>query len=303
MAVFAKYLTDSKSWYIEALRKKALTDAANTDGWGDDIWSFIIYHIESIKLLSAWFLWIGFGSMWVAFTHNWSCIDSLFFALSALSSGGRVAIPDDSPDRDYIIIGLYVMTGIPVMAIATGVIAHAIVFKNESVNSLNKKMMVRMTETELELMKAFGIEDGSGDIDAQEFVILTLVRIGALEPELIHYITGLYDSLTVDSSGMLTYETLQNMQTLTTSPNTKDRLSLLNSSFRNNSVQSINSLNRRKTDKDDIVDIDSNSNSSLSGQTSSEIRKKRNINKKTKTEKPEPKLEVQEFCATGDSNV
>jgi hypothetical protein len=181
---------------------------------------------------------VACGAVWISVTNNWGPLDSILFALSALSGGGRLAIPDGSPDAHYVIVGLYVMTGIPVMAIATGVIAHAIVFTNESVDSLHEKMMVRMTETELLLMKAFGIEDGSGEIDAKEFVILTLVRIGALEPELIHYITGLYDSLTDDNSGQLTYETLQNMQQNLGSPgNSHDvRTSFLRSMSNNNDI-------------------------------------------------------------------
>ena len=211
MAVFAKYLTDSNSWYIDALKKKALVDAAKTEGWLDDILSYMNYHIDTIRLLGVFLLYLLFGSLWVAYQYDFSIINSLFFSISALAGGGRLAIPDGAPDSHYAIIGIYVCTGIPVMAIATGVIAHAIVFSNESDDSLRQKMQARLTETELELMKIFGIDDGNGDIDPKEFVVLTLVRIGALEPELIKMIFGLYDSLAEDSKGVITYETLQQM--------------------------------------------------------------------------------------------
>ena len=211
MAVFAKYLSDSKSWYVEALKKKALEDAAATDGYLDDIISLLSYHAENIMLFSGFALWVAFGALYVAFSFGYSSINSVFFALSALAGAGRVAIPASAADGHYIAIGLYVCTGIPVMALAMGIIAHFIVVRNESTESLNEKMMARITETELHFMKLFGIEDGSGDIDAHEFVILTLVRIGALEPELIRTISELYDSLSEDNNGNLTYETLQNM--------------------------------------------------------------------------------------------
>lgn len=211
VAVFAKYLAHSKNWYVEALKKKALEEALATDRWLDDMLSRISYHIESITLLCAFFLWFLFGAVYVGLNFDFTFIDSIFFALSSLSAGGRLAIPDNADDIHYVVVGLYVCTGIPVMNIAMGVIANAVVSSHESAESLRDKMMARITETELELMKIFGIEDGSGDIDAKEFVVLTLVRIGALEPELIKMITELYDNLAEDSSGALTHRSLQQM--------------------------------------------------------------------------------------------
>jgi Ca2+-binding EF-hand superfamily protein len=75
-------------------------------------------------------------------------------------------------------------------------------------HDLEEKMKTRITDEELDTMKACGMENGDGFIDASEFVILILVRIHAVNPELISVIEERFAELDADNSGNLSYEEL-----------------------------------------------------------------------------------------------
>jgi Ca2+-binding EF-hand superfamily protein len=73
---------------------------------------------------------------------------------------------------------------------------------------LEEQMKARVTDEELDTMKACGMENGDGFIDASEFVILILVRIHAVNPELISVIEERFADLDSDNSGTLSYDEL-----------------------------------------------------------------------------------------------
>lgn len=73
---------------------------------------------------------------------------------------------------------------------------------------LEEQMKARVTDEELDTMKACGMENGDGFIDASEFVILILVRIHAVNPELISVIEERFADLDADNSGTLSYDEL-----------------------------------------------------------------------------------------------
>jgi len=55
------------------------------------------------------------------------------------------------------------------------------------------------------MMKRFHMDDGDGKIDRHEFVLLCVVRMGALSPEFIGTIYKRFEELDADGSGSLDY--------------------------------------------------------------------------------------------------
>jgi Ca2+-binding EF-hand superfamily protein len=62
----------------------------------------------------------------------------------------------------------------------------------------------RISLDEIELMSKLGLENGDGQIDFTEFVLLCCVRLGALNPGLIGEINQRFDKLDISKKGYLT---------------------------------------------------------------------------------------------------
>lgn len=93
------------------------------------------------------------------------------------------------------------------MAISLGMIANSVSNIGGS-RLLEQKLSARITEEEIEMMESFGIVDDDGTLDAKEFAILTLVRIGALQPSLICMIHERFEEIDVNKTGKITYDDL-----------------------------------------------------------------------------------------------
>jgi Ca2+-binding EF-hand superfamily protein len=74
--------------------------------------------------------------------------------------------------------------------------------------SIFEKIVAGVTEEEIEFMKIFEIDDGDGTIDSKEFIILTVVRIGAAPPQLINQIHARFDILDRQHTGKIKYDDL-----------------------------------------------------------------------------------------------
>lgn len=209
MAVFARSLADSKSrWYVEAMKKQALQAAGETEGYTDDIVAFALYYWPKMQVHVFFALWAIVGIVVTTSSIGWSVLDGMYFSLASMTTGGLHALPDDSPEWCYLFTALYILVGVPVMAVSFGLMANAVTNAGGSA-ALADKISARITNDELDLMKSFGIEDGDGAIDNKEYVILILVRIGALAPDLIRVINSRFQTLDTNRTGSITYEDLQ----------------------------------------------------------------------------------------------
>lgn len=214
MAVSARVLVANKNnWYVDAMRAKLLEDAAKTDSFLDDVIAWCKYYWPKMKIHILFLIWLLFGiisSMLVVKPeHNWSFYDGLLFSASALTSGGLLPVPYDTADWYFGVIGLYIATGIPIMALSFGIIANTAV-QNAGSEEFSQQISAPVTNEEIEMMRSFGMEDGDGAIDAMEYVILILVRIKALQPELINIINDRFNDLDKENAGKLSYEQILN---------------------------------------------------------------------------------------------
>mmetsp|Transcript_36369 Transcript_36369/g.67738 ORF Transcript_36369/g.67738 Transcript_36369/m.67738 type:complete len:1027 (-) Transcript_36369:288-3368(-) len=209
MAIFARTLISAqKNWYAEALNKRKFEEAQETEGYSDDVKAAVIYYWPKLKAHVYFWLWTFVGIVFCMSTGKWGFVDSLHFSISAMSTGGFLNIEDDSPEWHFAFVAVYVIVGVPVMAIACGLMAHQVASMGKA-DKLLEKINAQVTEDELQMMTLLNIEDGDGSIDSTEFTILILVRIGALNPDLIGVLYERFNDLDVKNEGKISYSDLQ----------------------------------------------------------------------------------------------
>ena len=90
------------------------------------------------------------------------------------------------------------------MAVTFGMMAHALMSLGEAAE-LSSKVNSFLTEEELDMANRIGIDDSDGYLDCSEYIILMLVRIGALRPELLQVIKHRFDDLDCHGTGSISY--------------------------------------------------------------------------------------------------
>lgn len=190
------------------MKAKKLEEALATDGVLDDVFALAQYYWPHLKVHCFFFFFVIIGTLFASLSFDhWGCVDCLYFALSTMTTGGFVHIPNDSPDWSYLFVCIYVAIGVPIMSISCGILSHQITSKG-NVQLKVDKVNAQVTAEEVEKMKWYGIEDGSGAVDSKEYVILILVRIGAISPEVISVLQDRFDQLDTEKVGEIAYEVL-----------------------------------------------------------------------------------------------
>ncbi len=151
--------------------------------------------------------WIAAMTIYTCHRVKWVFVEGLYNAISSLSTGGLWAIPADSSDIDYLVIGLFSATGVPLMALAMSTMAQLCVSFGDP-DAARKTVESKVSKQELDMMKKFGLDDGDGFITRSEFILLCAVRLGAMDQGLIQLINDRFCSLDASGDGMLTYEEL-----------------------------------------------------------------------------------------------
>jgi hypothetical protein len=190
------------------MKMKALEEASNTEGYWDDILAFVTVHGPRMRIHLFFLLWVIVGVLWSCLSIKWPLIDGVYFSVSSLTTGGMWAIPDGSPDWYYGVVALYIVGGVPIMAISLGMVANFVSTIGGS-QIMEQKISAHITDAEIEMMESFGIADDDGSIDAKEFAILTLVRIGALQPALICMIHERFKEIDKNKTGSISYDDLK----------------------------------------------------------------------------------------------
>ncbi len=138
---------------------------------------------------------------------GWTFIEALYFAISSMSTGGLWAIPPNAPDWQYGIVGLFAATGCPLMALAMATAASFFI-PTEDPEETTRKILAPVTEEEIKMMGDFGLENGDGEVDQAEYIILCMVRIGAVTPPLVEEIITRFKLLDHSGDGTLSYAEL-----------------------------------------------------------------------------------------------
>lgn len=101
--------------YVEAMRKRELAAAADTEGYLDDVVAALQLYGPKLKAHVLFVLWIIVGTVFACALEGWSLVSGLYFSISTMSTGGMWPISSDSPEWAFVFVALYVVTGVPIM--------------------------------------------------------------------------------------------------------------------------------------------------------------------------------------------
>ena len=203
LAYFAVRLKND--WYAEAEEKKRL-DVVNEK-------SHLMYYIlmkcvyflrnNIIHCLSV--IWLTFGVVWSLHAIEWSFMDALYFSVTSLSTGGIWSIPEDSSDVSYFIVALFTCTGAPILCLSAGLLAFALCRLSRESDFI-EAMSSDISLEELEMMKLLDIDGNKNQVDLTEYVVLVLIRVKAVQPELIAAVLAHFQAIDEENEGHFTYD-------------------------------------------------------------------------------------------------
>jgi hypothetical protein len=205
MAFFAGRL--KQHWYAEAEEKVKLdTVSENSNIFYYNLMKVLFFmkrnHVHCLSIL-----WLIFGVVWSLFAIEWSFLDALYFSITSLSTGGFWPIPEDSPDLYYFTVAVFTCTGAPILCLSAGIFAYYLCRLSRDSDFI-EAMNSPITVEELEMMQVLDIDDDDGHIDMTEYVVLILIRIKAVQPELIAAVIAHFKDIDQAKQGEFTYEKL-----------------------------------------------------------------------------------------------
>lgn len=203
----AKMVADNDSWYEDAIQLAEFNHKLATATTSQKIYAWCEYNIDLLKPIALWFLWVVFAVTWSMVHVKWSFVDALYFAITSMSTGGLWAIPPGSSDGMYGIVGVFAATGCPLMALAMATVASFFI-GGEDPEETTRKILQPVTMEEINMMGDFGLENGDGEVDMGEYIILCMVRIGAVTPTLVDEIITRFKALDHSGDGSLSYAEL-----------------------------------------------------------------------------------------------
>ena len=172
------------NWYLEALHIGELDIRRMNQSALDNFYDSVLFYIKKVKGAFYFLLFVSFGVLFSCLTTGWSFQNGLYYAITSMSTGGLWALPDDATDDELFVTALFTAVGAPIMMLTFGTLARAVNSLSSS-NALNRELARPMTFLELQFMQFEVIEDTDGFIDSSEYTLLMLVRLKALNPELI----------------------------------------------------------------------------------------------------------------------
>lgn len=167
--------------------------------------AWVKFNWDSLRAIVLWFIWIAIMIMYSMIEVGWPFSQAQYFAISTCSTGGHMPIPDDSPDWLFGVTGFFAALGVPLMGTAMASLATLIMEGSGDLEEMKRTIEAVVTAEELLMLKEYGLEDGDGEIDRAEYIILCMVRCGT-DPRLIQFISENFNKLDVDGSGALDIE-------------------------------------------------------------------------------------------------
>jgi hypothetical protein len=88
--------------------------------------AFIRYNTAYLITIASWMVWMGFIVGWsIVVTWNivdegqqWGFARAQYFTVSVCLLAGSLSLPPDSPEWAYLLTGVFMMVGVPLMALA-----------------------------------------------------------------------------------------------------------------------------------------------------------------------------------------
>ena len=209
-----KIVEDADDWFTNLLQKqKYKKKIAKDQPIFTRVKAWIEYHIESVRAVGIWLGWVSIMILYSMIYFGWTFQEAQYFGVSACSTGGHWAIPEDSPDWMFGLTGFFAAFGVPIMGVAMASISKFLVSSKKELEDVKETINAPVTPQEIRMMQKFGLEDGDGEVDKAEFIVLCMCRLGT-DPRVIEYIGQRFQKLDADQTGSLSMREIIGLDTL-----------------------------------------------------------------------------------------
>lgn len=112
------HIYDNGNVHEQITVRHNLRKSSTLSGLRRDLYVWIVMNYSGLFIIYLWLIYVFFGTTWSCAVIGWSFIDGIYFAISAMSTGGLMGIPEDSPDYAFLVVGLFACTGVPLVNVA-----------------------------------------------------------------------------------------------------------------------------------------------------------------------------------------
>ncbi|CAB9514833.1 expressed unknown protein [Seminavis robusta] len=197
-----KISEDHDNWFTNLIQQKDYEEAFKGGGsFASKTGAIFDFYAPTVRAVSVWLIALGIMISYSMLEIGWSYAEAQYFAIGTLSTGGLWRIPDDSSSWMFGVTGVFAMLGVPIFAVAASEVARGLMDKGD-LEATKGSVNEPVTAEELIMLQNFGLENGDGEIDRAEFIILCMVRMGT-DPSLIEFISHRFHQLDEDGGGTL----------------------------------------------------------------------------------------------------
>jgi hypothetical protein len=163
--------------------------------------AFVRYNTAYLITIALWMMWMGFIVGWSIVatsglddaSQRWSFDRAQYFAVSLCSSAGSMSLPPNSPEWAYLLAGISMMVGVPLMALAVSCVV-IMVWQGQRFRRVHEAAWEPIKDVEMDALRSLQL---LGEDDAEMtkggFVLLGLLRMGQ-DGGIIGYLSDAYDA-------------------------------------------------------------------------------------------------------------
>ncbi|CAB9529837.1 expressed unknown protein [Seminavis robusta] len=197
-----KISEDHDNWFTNLIQQREYEEAFSGSGnFASKASAIFDFYAPTLRAVAVWLIALGIMISYSMLEFGWSYNQAQYFAIGTLSTGGLYRIPDDSATWMFAVTAVFACLGVPIMAVAMAEVARGLMDKGD-LEATKASVNEPVTAEELIMLQKFGLENGDGEIDRAEFIILCMVRMGT-DPNLIEFISHRFHQLDEDGGGTL----------------------------------------------------------------------------------------------------
>lgn len=93
-------------------------------------------------------------------------------------------VPADSPDGVFIVTALYVLTGVPIAALALGSVANKLIAPLEDIR-VHDMINAKFDKDELKMLESLSKDEGDNSFSKHDFLLFSLIRGNIIQLDLV----------------------------------------------------------------------------------------------------------------------
>ena len=164
--------------------------------------AFIQYNAAYLITIVVWIAWMGSIVAWSIVatsklddvSQRWGFLEAQYFAVSVCSSAGSLGLPPNTPEWAYLLAGISMMLGVPLMALAVSCVV-IMIWQHQRFRKVHDAAWEPVTSIEMEALRLLElIGEGDAGMTKGGFGLLGLLRMGQ-DGGTIGYLSDAYDEI------------------------------------------------------------------------------------------------------------